>query len=240
MHQPINCLVVDDEPLAREGIADYIQQVDFLKLMGQAADPVEALSILENNKIDLILLDIQMPKMTGLDFLKTLSDPPLVIITTAYPSFALEGYQLDVLDYLVKPITFQRFLKSVLKAKKQFGLLYPILENKKEGADHLFIKTDGRIERIAFSELFFVESKQNYVQFHTGRGKFLALIPLKNVLEQLPEKDFMQVHKSFVVQKQKVATIEGNILQIGQHRIPISRSRFDVVVDELLKGKLLK
>ena len=195
---------------------------------------------MESNKIDLILLDIQMPKMTGLDFLKTLSDPPLVIIRTAYPSFALEGYQLDVLDYLVKPITFQRFLKSVLKAKKQFELLNPISENKEEGTDHLFIKTDGRIERIYFKELLFVESKQNYVQFHTGRGKFLALIPLKNVLEQLPKKDFIQVHKSYVVQKQKVATIDGNILQIGDNRIPVSRSRFDEVVGELLKGKLLK
>ena len=179
--------------------------------------------------------------MTGLDFLKTLSNPPLIIITTAYPSFALEGYQLDVLDYLVKPITFQRFLKSVLKAKKQFNLLHPSDEPLSvNGDNHLFIKTDGRIERIDFEELLFVESMQNYVHFHTARGKFTALTPLKKVLGQLPEKQFLQVHKSYIVNKNKIKTIDGNILTIGEHRIPVSRNRFDKMVGELLRGKLLK
>ncbi len=241
MSKRINCLVVDDEPLAREGLIGYVEQIDFLQCAGQAADPIEALTIIGNNSIDLILLDIQMPKLTGLDFLKTLSNPPLIIITTAYPSFALEGYQLDVLDYLVKPITFQRFLKSALKAKKQFSLLHPAANPSSiVSEDHLFIKTEGRIERIDFEELLFVESMQNYVHFHTKRGKFTALAPLKKVLDQLPEQQFLQVHKSYIVSKDKILTIDGNVLTIGDHRIPVSRNRFEKMVGELLKGKLLK
>ena len=239
MKRQMDCLIVDDEPLAREGIFGYVKQVDFLLAAGEASDAVEALGILNQRKIDLMFLDIQMPKMNGLDLLKSIADPPLVILTTAYPSFALEGYQLNVLDYLLKPITFQRFLKAVSKAKKQFDLLYPFPEQMAEES-HIFIKTEGRIERIGFDELLFLESMQNYVHFHTSRGKFTTLTTLKNVIRQLPDDQFLHVHKSFVVRKEKIITIDGNVLQIGTHRIPISRSRFDFVVDELLKGKLLK
>lgn len=240
----MNCLVIDDEPLAREGLVNYVNQIETLTLAGQAADPVEALAILEKNKVDLLLLDIQMPKMTGLDFLRTLTAPPLVILTTAYPSFALEGYQLDVLDYLVKPITFPRFLKSVMKAKKQYDLLNPpqsISEKNTPGNSnsHIFIKTDGRIERIEFGEIYVVESMQNYVAFHTVRGKFLSLTPLKSTIDNLPSERFIQVHRSFVVNKEKVRTIDGNVIVIDKHRIPISRNRFEEVMEKLVKDRLL-
>ena len=149
----IKCIITDDEPLAREGLAQYVQDIEFLELKGLAENPLEALSLMEQTSIDLIFLDIQMPKLNGLDFLKSLDNPPLVIITTAYPSFALEGYQLDVLDYLVKPITFQRFLKASMKAKKQWELLgnkktENTQQTKSISKEHFFIKCDGKMERI--------------------------------------------------------------------------------------------
>ena len=232
----INCLIIDDEPLAREGLAGYVGDIDFLKIKGLAENPLEALAIMETHSIDLLFLDIQMPKINGLDFLKSLDQAPLVIITTAYPSFALEGYQLDVLDYLVKPITFQRFLKASIKAKKQFELLQgvatpsPIATSKK----HFFIKCDGKMERILFEELLYVESMQNYVSLQTITRKFTALMTLKNTLEKLPKATFLQVHKSFIINVQKVQSVGDGHVQIKDRLIPISRSRFASVSQRIL------
>jgi len=232
----INCLIIDDEPLAREGLATYVGDIDFLKLEGLAENPLEALAIMESSPIDLLFLDIQMPKINGLDFLKSLDKPPLVIITTAYPSFALEGYQLDVLDYLVKPITFQRFLKASIKAKKQFELLQRIPAPSLPTASqkHFFIKCDGKMERILFEELLFVESMQNYVSLQTVTRKFTALMTLKNTLEKLPATTFLQVHKSFIINVQKVQSLGDGHVQIKDRLIPISRSRLAAVTQRIL------
>ncbi|MEM9917877.1 MAG: LytTR family DNA-binding domain-containing protein [Bacteroidota bacterium] len=238
----MNCLIVDDEPLAREGLADYARQIDFLELKGLAEHPMDALQLMESTTIDLMFLDVHMPKMSGLDFLKSLDNPPIIILTTAYPSFALEGYQLNVLDYLVKPITFQRFLKSALKAKKQFELLTgtrPNTEKKSSEPDHFFIKSDGKIEKITFAELQYVEGMQNYLTLHTERGKFTTLLTLKSLLEKLPADRFVQVHRSFIVQLGKVQTIEGQLLRIEGASIPISRSRLEEVTQRLLGDNLI-
>ena len=237
----INCLIIDDEPLAREGLATYVEDIDFLKLEGLAENPLEALAIMESSPIDLLFLDIQMPKINGLDFLKSLDKPPLVIITTAYPSFALEGYQLDVLDYLVKPITFQRFLKASIKAKKQFNLLQGIAlpsntSNSTTSKEHFFIKCDGKMERILFEELLFVESMQNYVSLQTVTRKFTALMTLKNTLEKLPKTTFLQVHKSFIINVQKVQSLGDGHVQIKDRLIPISRSRLAAETQRILRG----
>lgn len=237
----IRTLIVDDEPLARNGMADYVAQVDFLQVAATAEDALEALNVISQQPIDLILLDVNMPKLSGIDFLKMLDDPPLVILTTAYPSFALEGYQLNVLDYLVKPVTFPRFLAAAIKAKKQFELLNqtPTTSEQVNTASHFFIKCNGRVEKIYLSELLFVESMQNYVQIHTERGKFTTLLTLKSVLAELPEPRFMQVHKSFIANLEKVQTIDGSQLLIAEHRIPMSRSKAGEVSEIILKGKLL-
>ena len=238
----MNCLIVDDEPLAREGLADYARQIDFLELKGLAEHPMDALQLMESTTIDLMFLDVHMPKMSGLDFLKSLDNPPIIILTTAYHSFALEGYQLNVLDYLVKPITFQRFLKSALKAKKQFELLTgtrPSPEKKSSEPDHFFIKSDGKIEKITFAELQYVEGMQNYLTLHTARGKFTTLLTLKSLLEKLPADRFVQVHRSFIVQLGKVQTIEGQLLRIEGASIPISRSRLEEVTQRLLGDNLI-
>lgn len=241
----INCLIIDDEPLAREGLAQYVAEIDFLNLQGSAENPLEALTLMEENAVDLLFLDIQMPKLNGLDFLKSLTNPPLVIITTAYPSFALEGYQLDVLDYLVKPITFQRFLKASMKAKKQFGLIqqptipYSSTPAPSVNPDHFFIKCDGKMERIRFEELLYVESMQNYVCLQTEKHKFTTLLTLKNTLAQLPTEQFMQVHKSFIVNLGKVQTLGEGHIKIKERLIPISRSRLGEVTQRILGDNLI-
>ncbi len=236
----MNCLIIDDEPLAREGLAEYVQDIDFLNLVAGCENAVEATNYLKTaTTIDLLFLDIQMPKMTGLDFLKTLDHPPLVIITTAYPSFALESYQLDVLDYLVKPITFPRFLKAANKAKSQYDLITKQL-NPANSSDYFFVKCDQQLEKIRLSELLFVEAMQNYVHLYTTRGKFTTLLPLKSVAEELPESQFIQTHRSFIVAAQAVESIDGNLILIGKHRIPISRSLQDKVKKFIIRGKLLK
>lgn len=241
----INCLIIDDEPLAREGLAQYVGDIDFLQLQGLAEHPLAALTLMAQQPIDLLFLDIQMPKLNGLDFLKSLEHPPLVIITTAYPSFALEGYQLDVLDYLVKPITFQRFLKASMKAKKQFDLIQkpsfpvsssPIVSNAKT---HFFIKCDGKIEKIKFDELLYVESMQNYVCLHTENGKFTTLLTLKSTLSELPSSRFIQVHKSFIINVEKVKTLGEGHVKIKSRLIPISRSRLADVERRIIGDNLI-
>ncbi len=234
----LKCLVIDDEPLAREGIAGYVNDIDFLELIGTCENPLDAIGIMEKGQIDLLFLDIQMPKINGLDFLKSLQDPPLVIITTAYPSFALEGFQLAVLDYLVKPITFQRLLEAANKAKSQFNLLQQKPANS--STDHFFIKQENKFEKIRLEELFFVESMQNYIQLHTSRGKFTTLLTLKNIKSELPDQGFLQVHKSYIVAISKIDSVEGNQVVIGEHKIPISRSNREKVMDLVVNGKLIK
>lgn len=241
----INCIITDDEPLAREGLAQYVKDIDFLNLQGIAENPLETLAIMQDKPVDLLFLDIQMPKLNGLDFLKSLDHPPLVIITTAYPSFALEGYQLDVLDYLVKPITFQRFLKACIKAKKQFELMQNkyqspnSIPSKTATKEHFFIKCDGKIERIRFDELLYVESMQNYVSLQTERGKFTTLLTLKNTLSELPSTSFMQIHKSFIINLEKVQTLGDGHIKIKDRLIPISRSRLTEVTKRILGDNLI-
>lgn len=241
----INCIITDDEPLAREGLAQYVNDIDFLNLQGVAENPLETMAIMEEKSVNLLFLDIQMPKLNGLDFLKSLDNPPLVIITTAYPSFALEGYQLDVLDYLVKPITFQRFLKACFKAKKQFELMKgksrdkDTTLSKTATKEHFFIKCDGKIERIRFDELLYVESMQNYVSLQTEKRKFTTLLTLKNTLAELPESTFMQVHKSFIINLEKVQTLGDGHIKIKDRLIPISRSRLTAVNQRILGDDLI-
>ncbi|MEM9821024.1 MAG: LytTR family DNA-binding domain-containing protein [Bacteroidota bacterium] len=236
----MKCLIIDDEPLAREGLKQYLEDIDFLELIGMCENPLEALPFLEKETIDLLFLDIQMPKLNGLDFLKSLQNPPLVIITTAFPSFALEGFQLNVLDYLVKPITFQRFFKAINKAKSQHELLSKSVAPAASGNDYFFVKCSQQYEKILLSELLFVVAMQNYVHLHTLRGKFTTLLPLKNLSKELPETHFIQTHKSYIVSINKVETLEGNMLRIGSNQIPISRSYREEVEKRILGGRLLR
>jgi DNA-binding LytR/AlgR family response regulator len=258
----INALIVDDEPIARAGMEEYAADVSFLNIVGTCDSAVKAYEVVASGKVDLLFLDIQMPRLTGLDFLKTLKNPPMVILTTAYPQYALEGFALDVLDYLVKPIPFDRFLKAVNKAKELFDLkqnqtmsdvgfgISPNsdLRNPKYtegspptvGSDYFFIKTDSKYERVQFADILFVESLQNYVVIHTQNAKYTVYLTLKSVETYLPSTQFLKVQKSFIIALSKIDGIEGADILIGKHRIPISRQDRDSIMDVILKDKILK
>lgn len=243
----IRCLIVDDEPLAREGMADYVGQLDFLELVGTAAHPLEALPLLEQHAPDLLLLDIEMPMLNGLDFVRTLYQPPMVVLTTAYPAYAIQGFELEVLDYLLKPITFERFLKTALRARRRLQKRRSVeeVQAKKNTllesplAPPFFIKADGKLERITLDELWYVEAMQNYIQLHTDRGRFTTLLSLRELEAAVDHPDLMRVHKSFLANLRKVATVDGRQLIMGDYRVPVSRSRWEEVERRLLGGQLL-
>jgi DNA-binding LytR/AlgR family response regulator len=232
-------LIIDDEPLARKGLKEYLQDVDFLHLSGEFDHPLNAMTMLSNEKIDLVFLDIQMPKMTGLDFLKALAHPPMVIFTTAYPQYAVDGFELNAIDYLVKPFSFDRFLKAVMKANAKFsGSQLPAAEKSEH--DYFFIKSDNKLVRIHYDDLLFAEALQNYVALHTRDRKLITYLTFKAVEEHLPHDRFLKIHKSFIVSIDKIDSIETNEVRIGSHRLPISRASKEEVMEKILQNRYLK
>jgi len=237
----INCVTIDDEPLARECIANYVREIDFLQLVGSGNNPIALNEILEQKQVDLIFLDIQMPIMNGIDYLKLTPTKPMVILTTAFPSYALEGYQLEVVDYLLKPITFNRFFQAVNKAKKNHYAQQPTsIQTTKEQGASFFIKCNHKYEKLYFEEILFVQAMQNYVTIYTTKGKYMTLLYLKNVAQNLDDQQFIRVHKSYLVAIDKIETIEDNELIIQNFRIPISRNYKETVLKKILKGRLWK
>lgn len=240
----LKCVIIDDEPLARECIANYIGEVDFLKLVGTGNNPLDLAQLMDEHSPDLIFLDIQMPVMNGIDFLKSTQHLPMVIITTAYPSYALEGFQLDVMDYLVKPIVFARFFMAVNKAKDYHRLLSMTAvanhERSVSAMDYFFIKCGHKFERICFDDILYVEALQNYVTIFTTKGKYITLLQLKNVEQNLSSQSFIRVHKSYIVSIPKIETIENNEIVIQSSRIPISRYYRDEVIDRVVNTRLWK
>jgi DNA-binding LytR/AlgR family response regulator len=238
----INAVIIDDEPLARKGLKEYMADVDFLELAGEFDSPLKAMDLLGRGEAQLLFLDIQMPKITGLDFFKSLQQAPPVIFTTAYPQYALDGFELNALDYLVKPISFERFLKAALKAKEYYELRLQNKQVQNEAAPQkdFFIKADNQLVRLAFDEVLFVESLQNYVCIHTSAKKYISYLTMRSVEEYLPAAQFIKTHKSFLVNAAKIDAIEGNEIRIGTNRIPISRNEKEEVMELLLKNKFLK
>jgi DNA-binding LytR/AlgR family response regulator len=236
----LRCIIIDDEPIARKGLKEYIHDVDFLQLIGEFDNPLKAMDTLMNQKIDLLFLDIQMPKMTGLEFMKTIPHPLQVIFTTAYPQYAVEGFELNAADYLLKPFSFERFWKAVVKAKKMSDAagISGIPANNEP--DYFFIKSDNKLVKIGYDDILYVEALQNYVAVHTAEKKYITYLTFRSIEEYLPATRFIRTHKSYIVAANKVESIEGNEIKIGTHHIPISRTEKDEVMEKLLKGKFLK
>lgn len=235
----INCIIIDDEPLARKGLKEYIQETNFLSLQGEFDSPLKAADLISNGTAQLLLLDIEMPRISGLDFFKTLIHPPPVIFTTAYPQYALEGFEVNALDYLVKPFSFDRFLKAAMKAKE----FYEVREtNQLEGknSDFFFIKADNKLVKIFFDEILYAEALQNYVVIHTAARKYMTYLTFKSVEDYLSSDKFLKVHKSYIVAASKIDSIEGGDIRIGQAHIPISRNQKEDVMEKLLKNRFLK
>lgn len=237
----INCIIIDDEPLARAGLKEYIADIGFLNLVGEFDHALSATGILESGRVQLIFLDIQMPKMTGIDFIKAIPNPPAVIFITAYPQYALEGFEVSALDYLVKPVSFDRFYKAALKAKELlFSKQNDNTDKPGKATDHFFIKADNSLVKIMYADILFAEALQNYVNIHTTAKKYISYLTFKSLEEYLPDDAFIKVHKSYIIAANRVESIDGNEIHIGQHRIPISRTLKEEVMEKLLKGKFLK
>jgi len=237
----INCLIIDDEPLAREGLASYAENLPFVHVVALCQNALEAQTLLHEHQIDLLFLDINMPQISGMDFLKSLSKPPLVVITTAYREFAIESFELDVVDYLVKPISFQRFLKACNKVKDLWAMRQQKQPESLVSVDnYFFIKEDGKLIKIYFEDILFVEGLKDYVFIHTKAAKHITLISLKAVESQLPPQQFMRTHRSFIVALDKVAGMDGNQLVIQEQLVPVSRAMRDEVYKRVVGNKLWK
>ncbi len=238
---PIQCMIIDDEPLARKGLGEYIADIDFLQLNSEYDSALRAMDTLNSGVIQLLFLDIQMPKMNGIELLRSLQHPPLVVLTTAYPQYALEGYELDVLDYLVKPISFPRFVKAAMKAKEYIGSRkLGIASPATSPDDHFFIKTDGALVKIFHTDILFAEATQNYVTIHAKDKKYITHLTFKSIEENLPATGFLKVHKSYIVNLARIDGIGSEGIKIGAHTIPISRANKEEIMELILKGKLLK
>jgi DNA-binding LytR/AlgR family response regulator len=237
----LNCLVVDDEPVARKGMAHYVEQTPFFKLIATCKSALEANDFLLENNIDLLFLDIQMPDLTGIEFIKSLKNPPIFIFTTAFRDYATEGFELDALDYLVKPISFQRFLKAANKARTHFELQNQSSEkNKSTDQGHFFIKSDGQYIKIQLDDVLYFESERDYIFIFTKQKRYLTLLSLKQLEKELPPENFIRVHRSFIVAIEQVELMDGNQLKIKDRQIPVSRSMQDIVYKTLIEGKLWK
>jgi DNA-binding LytR/AlgR family response regulator len=232
----IKCILTDDEPFACKGLQGYIGQIDFLDLRGVCENAVELNSLLKKEPVDLLFLDIEMPYMTGIDFLRQLAAPPRVIFTTAYEKYAVQGFELEVLDYLLKPISFERFLRS---ANKAFDYFHQQQAPAPSG-DYIFVKADSRLEKVAFADILFAEALENYVAIYTREKKIITHLTLKMLQEKLPSTAFLQPHKSYLIAIDKIGSIEGNILHIAHYQVPISKYLREAIMEKIVNSKLLK
>ncbi|MES2109991.1 MAG: LytTR family DNA-binding domain-containing protein [Bacteroidota bacterium] len=241
----IRCLIVDDEPLALHILEDYISKIPFLQLVKATTNPIEALTLVQEKQVDLVFLDVQMPELTGIQFLRIANGKAKVILTTAYPQYALEGYELDVIDYLLKPIAFDRFFKSVQKAQ---GVLQPAAAPIQPEpvqqqfhqpqndflSDFIFVKTEHKIQKVYLNDILFIEGLKDYISIFTPAERIITLQNMKKMEDALPEKNFIRVHKSYIVSINKIDSIERSRIFIGDKVIPVGdtyREDFFKIID---------
>ena len=230
----IKCVITEDEPVARKGLQGYVEKIDFLQLEGVCEDVLQLNSLLKEKTVDLLFLDIEMPYISGIDFLLNHPNPPKVIFTTAYERYAIKAFELDVLDYLLKPISFERFLKAANKAFDFFR------EAEQKSTPYIFVKSDQKLEKIVIADIIVVEALQNYIAIYTKEKKYITLLPLKTLQERLPENAFIQPHKSWLVAVDKINSIEGNTIHASGYQVPISKYSKDEVMQKLVNNQLLR
>src|ERR1700676_3836404 len=239
----IRCLIVDDEPLALHILEDYISKIPFLALVKVTTNPIEALQLVQQGNVDLVFLDVQMPELTGIQFLRISNGKAKVILTTAYPQYALEGYELDVIDYLLKPIAFDRFFKSVQKAQ---AVLQPQMVSAKPTqadpvhpqqdflSDFIFVKTEHKIQKVYLNDILFIEGLKDYISIFTPAERIITLQNMKKMEDALPPKHFIRVHKSYIVSINKIDSIERSRICIRDKIIPVGdtyREEFFKIID---------
>ena len=235
----LNVLIVDDEPLATEIIESYASSLSNLHVVKSCNDPIEALKTIKNENIDLLFLDIQMPELTGIEFIKSLVHPPLVIFTTAFPDYAVDGFELDAVDYLLKPISKDRFIRAVQKAED-------ILEHRQAQGqvhkDYIFVKADKKMLKLKFDNVLYVEGLKDYVIIRTVEGRVITLHTMKGLEQKLPQDQFLRIHRSFIVNLSKISAVVGNMIELTvanqRKQIPIGKSYKDKLFELVNDNKL--
>ncbi len=239
----LNVIIVDDEPLAQDVLETYVEKIPDLQLVKKCSNAFEANEAIHNHKIDLIFLDIQMPQLTGIDFLKTLSNPPMVIFTTAYSNYAIVGFELDAVDYLLKPISFERFLKAVNRAIDEHKKSASVLpENEDQPRDYIFIKADKKLVKINYNDIIYIEGLKDYVIIRMDQSRVITLQTMKSLEHKLPEAIFKRIHRSYIVNMDKIQAIVGNMVEVrekGQAKhLPIGKNYRDELLEIINKNKL--
>lgn len=236
-------LIVDDEPLALDVIETYVEKLPSLELVARCENAVQAFDVLSREEVDIMFLDIQMPQLTGIDFLKSLSNPPLVIFTTAYPNYAIEGYELNVIDYLLKPISFERFMKSVNKALSQLELQnettsQPAAAESSEDANFIFVKADKKLVKINYADIIYIEGLKDYVIIKMATSRVITLQTMKSLEEKLPTSTFKRIHRSYIVNLDKIDAVVGNMVEVDKKHLPIGKNYREELLDIVNKNRL--
>lgn len=241
VNQKIKCIVVDDEPLAQRVIEKYIEEIPYIEIICKCKDAIEAMQIISEKNVDLIFLDINMPKVSGINFLKTLKNPPLVVITSAYSDYAIEGFELDVTDYLMKPFSFERFLKSVqkvhekIKDKNKNKGESEFLKNENIEDKYIFVKSNKKTYKLNLSEIYYIEALGDYVKVHTKDSFIITYQSMKKVEVLLPPSIFARIHKSYIVSIDRIKSIEGNMVEIKDEKLPIGNNykhEFQTIIEK--------
>jgi two-component system, LytTR family, response regulator len=231
------CIIVDDEYLAQDLIAGYLSKIPGAEVVAKCSNAMEAMAALQNGNIDIMFLDIQMPDLTGLELLKSIKNKPVVILTTAYSEYALESYDFDITDYLLKPIRFERFIQAINKAtellnlKKRKEVFIPGTAEKteKNTKDHLFVKSDYKLIKIKFEDILYIEGLREYVSIYTKEKRIITLEAMKNLEDNLPSEKFVRIHKSYIVATDKIEAITGNCVEINKKLLPIGKTYRDKI-----------
>lgn len=220
----IKCVIIDDEPLAISVIEDHLKNFDKVEVVQTFNDPLKAFPVLQQEKIDVIFLDINMPQMTGFEFIQNLSNKPLIVITTAYREYAVKSFELDVLDYLVKPIPFNRFLKTINKVYQQIYVTNDSGDNALNQEPHIFLKVNKKLIKVVLNDILFIESLKDYIKVVTNLGDYVVHKSLTAISEELPQSNFIRIHRSFTISINKINALEGNTIEIEGRKIPIGRN----------------
>jgi DNA-binding LytR/AlgR family response regulator len=247
----INVIIVDDEPLAQEVLETYVEKIPELNLVQKCSNALEANEALKNNEIDLMFLDIQMPQLTGIDFLKTLAKPPLVVFTTAYPNYAIEGFELNALDYLLKPISLDRFMKAVNKAIEQVDMQRRLEETDEEAddtpqvegsAEFIFVKADKKLVKVNYRDIVYIEGLKDYVIIRQDADRVITLQTMKSLEQKLPQENFKRIHRSFIVNLDRINAIVGNMVEVVEKgkpkHLPIGKNYREELLEIINKNRL--
>lgn len=235
----IKCLIIDDEPLAINVIKNYLEPIENFEVTNTFSNPIEGLNFLKNNTVDVIFLDINMPVLDGINFIKSLENPPIFVITSAYSQFAIETYELDVLDYLVKPIEFPRLMKTLNKISKRLETKTNLPQENAPESPFIFVKIDKkRMKKIFFNEILVIESLKDYLKINTLTGKYIIHSTLSDFTDLLPERNFLRIHRSYTIAIDKIDAVEGNSIEIEGLRYVIGRSYIDHVKQRILNSSI--